>query len=392
MQLRKLLLPGLLSVTLLSGCSLFNSEEDVVKMSPLPKVENQFTPSTAWSTSVGSGIGDFYSNLHPTFADSVVYAADRNGTVKALNADSGKEVWSVNLAEKDGWLSHLPALLSGGLTVSGGHVYVGSEKAQVYALNTNDGSVAWKTRVAGEAVSRPVVSDGMVLIHTGNGQLQALNESDGAVKWTVNLDMPSLSLRGESAPAVAYGAAIVGGDNGRVSAVLMQQGQMIWQQRISQATGPTEIDRLSDVDTTPVVVDGVVYALAYNGNLTALDLRSGQIMWKRELGSVNDFIIDGNRIYLVDQNDRLLALSTDGGVTLWTQSDLLHRLLTSPVLYNGSLVVGDSEGYMHWINPQDGRFVAQQEVDSSGFQTDPVVADGRLLIQAKDGTLYSITR
>lgn len=392
MQLRKLLLPGLLSVSLLSGCSLFNSEEDIVKMSPLPTVENQFTPSTAWSSSVGSGIGDFYSNLHPTFSDGVVYAADREGTVKALNQDDGREVWSVNLSEKDGWLSRTPALLSGGLTVAGGHVYVGSEKAQVYALNTSDGSVAWQTRVAGEALSRPVVSDGMVLIHTSNGQLQALNESDGVIKWTVNLDMPSLSLRGESAPASAYGAAVVGGDNGRVSAVLMQQGQLIWQQRISQATGSTEIDRLSDVDTTPVVVEGVVYALAYNGNLTALDLRSGQIMWKRELGSVNDFIIDGDRIYLVDQDDRLLALSTEGGVTMWTQSDLLHRLLTAPVLYNGSLVVGDSEGYLHWINPQDGRFVAQQKVDSSGFLTEPVVAEGKLLIQSKDGTLYAITR
>ncbi len=99
-----------------------------------------------------------------------------------------------------------------------------------------------------------------------------------------------------------------------------------------------------------VVVNGVVFALAYNGNLTALDLRSGQIMWKRELGSVNDFIVDGNRIYLVDQNDRVMALTIDGGVTLWTQSDLLHRLLTSPVLYNGNLVVGDSEGYLHWID------------------------------------------
>ena len=269
---------------------------------------------------------------------------------------------------------------------------MGSEKAQVYALDAGDGSVVWKTTAAGEVLSRPTVSDGLVLVHTSNGQLQALDENSGVVKWTVNLDMPALSLRGESAPAVAFGAAIVGGDNGRVSAVLMQQGQMIWQQRISQATGTTEIDRLSDVDTTPVIVNGVVYALAYNGNLTALDLRSGQIMWKRELGSVNDFIVDGNRIYIVDQNDRLLALTTDGGVTLWTQSDLLHRLLTSPALYNGSLVVGDAEGYMHWINPEDGRFVAQQKVDSAGFLTEPVVADGKLLIQAKDGTVYAITR
>ena len=392
MQLRKLLLPGLLSVTLLSGCSLFNGEEDVVKMSPLPTVENQFTPTTAWSTSVGNGIGDFYSNLHPALASGVVYAADRHGTVKAVSESDGKEVWSISLAEKAGWFSTSPALLSGGVTVAGAHVYVGSEKAKVYALNTSDGAVAWTTQVAGEALSRPVVSDGLVLIHTSNGQLQALDEGTGTIKWTVNLDMPSLSLRGESAPATAFGAAIVGGDNGRVSAVLMQQGQLIWQQRISPATGPTEIDRLSDVDTTPVIVNGVVYALAYNGNLTAMDLRSGQVMWKRELGSVNDFVVDGNRIYLIDQNDRVLALTTDGGVTLWTQSDLLHRGLTSPVLYNGYIVTGDSEGYMHWINVEDGHFVAQQKVDGSGFLTDPVVADGKLLIQAKDGTLYAITR
>ncbi|AFJ46154.1 outer membrane protein assembly factor BamB [Shimwellia blattae] len=393
MQLRKLLVPGLISLTLLSGCSLFSGEEDVVKMSPLPEVENQFTPNTVWSSSVGSGIGDFYSNLHPAWQDGNVYAADRRGTVKAMSASDGQEIWKVDLSENRGLLSrNAPALLSGGVTVSGGHVYVGSEKAQIYALNIVDGAIAWQTTVAGEAVSRPVASDGLLLVHTSNGMLQALDEASGAIKWTANLDIPALSLRGESAPATAYGAAIVGGDNGRVSAVLMQQGQIIWQQRVSQATGPTEIDRLSDVDTTPVIDNGVVYALAYNGNLTALDLRSGQILWKRELGSVNNFIVDAGRIFLVDQSDRVLSLTTDGGVTMWTQEKLLHRNLTAPVLFNGYLVVADSEGYMHWMNADDGRFVAQQKVDSSGFQTDPVVAGDRVLIQAKDGTLYSISR
>ncbi|BDH44939.1 outer membrane protein assembly factor BamB [Salmonella enterica subsp. enterica serovar Choleraesuis] len=392
MQLRNLFVPGLLTVTLLSGCSLFNSEEDVYKMSPLPEVQNQISPNTLWDTSVGSGIGDFYSNLHPAVQDSVVYAADRKGTVRALNVADGKEVWTVDLSEKTGFFSkNLPALLSGGVTVSGGHVYIGSEKAKVFALNTSDGSIAWQSDVAGEAVSRPTVSDGVVLVHTSNGILQALDENSGAVKWTVNLDMPALSLRGESAPATAYGAAIVGGDNGRVSAVLLQQGQMIWQQRISQATGATEISRLGDVDMTPVIQNGVVYALAYNGNLTALDLRSGQIMWKRELGSVNDLIVDGNNIYVVDQNDRVMAMTTDGGVTLWTQNDLAHRNLTAPALYNGYLVVGDAEGYLHWINNSDGRFVAQEKLDSSGLQTEPVVAEGKLFIQAKDGTLYAIS-
>ncbi|MBC2650021.1 PQQ-binding-like beta-propeller repeat protein, partial [Citrobacter braakii] len=115
------------------------------------------------------------------------------------------------------------------------------------------------------------------------------------------LDTPSLSLRGESAPAAAYGAAIVGGDNGRVNAVLISQGQLIWQQRISQVTSSTEIGRLNDVDTTPVISDGVIYAIAYNGNLVALDMRSGQILWKRDLGSVNEMVVYGDQIYMVDQ-------------------------------------------------------------------------------------------
>ncbi|PWC18788.1 outer membrane protein assembly factor BamB [Brenneria corticis] len=393
MQLRKTLLVGLVSVALLNGCSLFNSEEDVVTMSPLPTVENQFTPTKAWSRSVGSGIGEFYSNLHPAWQGDRVFAADRRGTVKALDLNDGSEIWRADLSEKTGFLSrNTPALLSGGVAVSGNHVYVGSERAQVFALNAEDGTPVWQTKVAGEALSRPVISDGVVLIHTSNGLLQALNESDGAIKWTVNLDMPTLSLRGESAPTTAFGAAIVGGDNGRVNAVLINEGQLIWQQRISQPSGATEIDRLNDVDTTPVIVGEVVYALGYNGNLTALDLRSGQILWKRELGSVHDFIVDGDRIYLVDQSDRVVALNTNGGASLWRQSDLLHRNLTAPVLYNGYLVVGDTEGYLHWLNTSDGRFVVQQKVDGSGFLSKPVIASDKLLIQAKNGEVYAFTR
>ncbi|ERT11543.1 outer membrane protein assembly factor BamB [Photorhabdus temperata subsp. temperata] len=390
MQLRKTLLVGLVASVLLAGCS---SEQDTVTMSPLPQVENQFSPRAVWDKSVGDGVGRYYSHLTPTWQGSVVYVADRHGIVKALDIDSGKEVWSVNLAEKAGFLSsRIPALLSGGLTVAGNHLYVGTERAKVIALNTEDGQIAWESEVAGEALSRPVVSDGLVLIHTSNGMLQALNESDGKVQWSVNMDTPSLSLRGESAPAVAYGAAIVGGDNGRVNAVLISQGQLIWQQRISQVTSSTEIGRLSDVDTTPVISEGVIYAIAYNGNLVALDMRSGQILWKRDLGSVNEMVVSGDRIYIVDQNDRVMSLRQSDGVTLWTQTKLQHRNLTAPEMYNGYLVVGDSEGYLHWLNMDDGKFVAQHKVDSSGLMSRPVIASDKLMVQAKDGTVYLFTR
>ncbi|WFQ79841.1 outer membrane protein assembly factor BamB [Xenorhabdus sp. SF857] len=390
MQLRKTLLVGLVASVLLAGCS---SEQDTVTMSPLPKVENQFKPRIVWDKSVGSGTGKYYSHLSPTWQGSTAYVADRHGVVKAFDIDSGKEIWATDLSEKAGLLSsRLPALLSGGLTVSGDRLYVGTEQAKVIALDTTNGKVEWESTVAGEALSRPVVSDGFVLIHTGNGMLQALNETDGSIAWSVNMDTPSLSVRGESAPAVAYGAAIVGGDNGRISAVLLSEGQLIWQQRISQVTGSTEIDRLNDVDMSPVISDNVIYAIAYNGNLVAMDMRSGQIIWKRDLGSVHDMVVTDSNIFIVDQDDRILSLRKSDGVTLWSQNDLMHRNLTAPEMYNGYLVVGDAEGYLHWLNMADGKFVAQNKVDSSGLLSRPVVASDKLMLQAKDGTVYLYTR
>ncbi|HGY3146143.1 TPA: outer membrane protein assembly factor BamB [Morganella morganii] len=390
MQLRKTLLVGLVASVLLAGCS---SEQDTIVMSPLPEVTSQFTPETVWDKSVGDGIGKYYSHLSPAWEGSSVYAADRNGLVKSLDADSGVEIWSVNLAEKTGFLSaNIPAMLSGGLTVSGEHVYVGTERGTLIALNANDGEIAWTANAGGEVLSRPEVSDGLVLVHTGNGLLQAFDTASGEQRWSLNLDTPSLSVRGESAPAVAMGAAFVGGDNGRVSAVMLGQGQIIWQQRISQTTGTTEISRLNDVDMTPVVADGRVYAIAYNGNLVAMDMRSGQILWKRDFGSVNELVLDGESLYVVDQNDNIYGLRAADGVTMWSQDKLLHRNLSAPELFNGYLVVGDGEGYLHWLDTSNGQFVAQNKLNSSGILSRPSIAGDKLMVQARDGRLYLLRR
>ncbi|WP_341270708.1 outer membrane protein assembly factor BamB [Morganella morganii] len=390
MQLRKTLLVGLVASVLLAGCS---SEQDTIVMSPLPEVTSQFTPETVWDKSVGDGVGKYYSHLSLAWEGSSVYAADRNGLVKALDTDSGVEIWSVNLAEKTGFLSaDIPAMLSGGLTVSGEHVYVGTERGTLIALNANDGEIAWTANAGGEVLSRPEVSDGLVLVHTGNGLLQAFDTASGEQRWSLNLDTPSLSVRGESALAVAMGAAFVGGDNGRVSAVMLGQGQIIWQQRISQTTGTTEISRLNDVDMTPVVADGRVYAIAYNGNLVAMDMRSGQILWKRDFGSVNELVLDGESLYVVDQDDNVYGLRAADGVTMWSQDKLLHRNLSAPEIFNGYLVVGDGEGYLHWLDTSNGQFVAQNKLNSSGILSRPSIAGDKLMVQARDGRLYLLRR
>ncbi len=385
----KKLCATVLAVSLLSGCSLFG-DDDVVKMSPLPQVENQINVQKMWSTSIGDGAGKIYSLLQPAYANGIVYAADRDGTVKAINSASGKVVWKVNLSDKTGFFSsNQPAQLSGGVTYSDNTLYVASEKAQLYALNSSDGSLLWRVTVSGEVLAQPAVGENTVLVNTSNGYLQALNAETGVTKWTINLGMPLLALRGDSTPVIAHGAAVVGSNTGRVSAVLLNQGQYIWQQRIAKPGGSTEISRLSDVDATPLIVEEIVYATAYNGYLVAIDLRTGQPIWQKDFGTVLDMVAENEKLFIVTNNDTVIALNRITSEVLWSQDKLLHRGLTAPVIYGEQLVIGDSEGYLHWLSKRDGHFVAQNKVSGSGLLAGPIVAGSQLMIQANNGTLYS---
>ncbi|MGP1952827.1 MAG: outer membrane protein assembly factor BamB [Arsenophonus sp. ET-KM2-MAG3] len=392
MHFSRTFLISFLILTLLIGCS---TEKDFIMTPLLPKINNQFTPSIIWHHSIGNGSGKYYSQLSPIYNDSIVYAADRKGIVKSMDATSGKILWSINLSEQIGFLKvNLSTVLSSGLTISGDKLYIGTEIGKVIALSKINGKIIWEKDVAGEVLSQPVVSDGILLVHTSNGVLQALDSQTGQNKWNINLDISTLSIRGKSTPAIAYGIVIIGSDTGRITAIMLDQGQIIWQQYISKIYGITEIDRLHDIDITPVIDinSGTIFVIAYNGDLVAIDIHSSKIIWKCSIGSVNNIIISNNIIYLVDQNNYMLAIYKNNGVILWTQNALSDRNLTAPIIYDGYLVVGDQNGYLYWLNIHNGRFVAYNKLDNSGLHSRPVIAGDKLLIQSKNGTIYLIKR
>ena len=374
----------------LVGCSLFGKEEEIVQVSPSPTVSNQFSVQQVWRNST-SGNTHIYSLLGPVNYDNAIYVASRSGQVKAIDLSNGHTIWDKNLSQST-LFSSKTALFSGGVSADDKYVYIGSERAVVYALDRNDGNVIWEKPVRGEVLARPVSSADKLIIHTANGNLQALNRNTGADEWDVMLEVPPLSLRGNSTPTIAHGAAIFGDDTGHVNAYYINNGQLIWQQRISQPSGSTEIAKLNDVDSTPVIEGNLAYAIGYNGNVVALDLSNGQIVWRKEMGSTHSFVVDSQQLFVVDQNDNVRAVSKNGGAILWTQASLLHRQLTDPVIYENYIVVGDFEGYLYWLDKDNGEIVAKTQVSSSGLISKPLVVDNKIVVQAKNGDIYAFTK
>ena len=374
----------------LVGCSLFGKEEEIVQVSPSPTVNNQFSIQQVWRNST-AGNTHIYSLLGPINYDNAVYVASRSGQVKAVDLSNGHTIWDKNLSQST-LFSSKTALFSGGVSADDKYVYIGSERAVVYALDRNDGNVIWEKPVRGEVLARPVSSADKLIIHTANGNLQALNRNTGADEWDVMLEVPPLSLRGNSTPTIAHGAAIFGDDTGHVNAYYINNGQLIWQQRISQPSGSTEIAKLNDVDSTPVIEGNLAYAIGYNGNVVALDLSNGQIVWRKEMGSTHSFVVDSQRLFVVDQNDNIRSVSKNGGTILWTQAGLLHRQLTDPVIYENYIVVGDFEGYLYWLDKDNGEIVAKTQVSSSGLISKPLVVDNKIVVQAKNGDIYAFTK
>jgi outer membrane protein assembly factor BamB len=389
MKLSKYLFTGVFMFSL-AGCSLFGGEEEVVQISPSPTVNNQFYIQQLWRNST-LGNTHIYSLLGPINYNNIIYVASRSGQVKAIDSTTGNTIWDVDISEST-LFSSKTALLSGGVNADDKYVYVGSERAKVYALDRSNGKVVWEKNVKGEVLARPVSSENKLIVYTANGTVQGLNRDTGEEIWDINLEVPALSLRGNSTPTIAHGAAIFGDDNGRVNANFIKNGQLIWQQRISQPSGSTEIAKINDVDATPVVEGNLVYCVGYNGYVVALDLSNGHIVWRKQLGSTHTLAIDSQRLFLVDQDDNVQALSKKDGTILWTQSGFLHRQLTDPVIYDNYIVVGDFQGYLYLLNIENGELAAKTHVSSSGLLSTPLVVDNKIIVQVKNGDIYTFIK
>ncbi|CAM3843302.1 MULTISPECIES: outer membrane protein assembly factor BamB [Pseudoalteromonas] len=377
-----------LCMATLVGCSSSDEEELV-----LPEIVNQFETDIVWQESIGDGVEHYFSRLTPAVYKDRVFVASRDGEVEALSLANGDTIWETDIRENSSfwpWESDISAKLSGGILQAYGKIFIGSEHGYLLALDRETGDIVWRKKVPGEVLAKPAAGDGLIYVNLGSGKLLALHPDTGEERWSHEQEVPALTLRGQSSPIVANGGVLIGLETGKLSVLISDSGYSAWSAEIATPKGSSEFERLVDVDTQPLISGPYAYAIAYNGNLAAVDIRSGNVVWKREYSSYREIAMDAQTIYVVDSEGVVYGLDKTSGIERWSQPALRGWYLTGPAVAGNYLAMGDQEGNLHWLNKESGELVSREDFDSSGFFIEPVVADDKLILYTRDGEVSAV--
>jgi outer membrane protein assembly factor BamB len=367
-------------LVLLSGCSLFSAKDNADPPAELVDFEPVFEVETLWRTSV-AGMHDQFLKLRPVVQDDSLYMADADGEVLAVDRHTGEVRWR----------KETEAPLSGGPGLGAGLVLVGSAEAELIALDTEQGEERWRQRVSSEVLSSPAGASGVVVVKSIDGRITAMNAGSGEKRWHFDQSTPVLTLRGSSSPLVRDGRVIVGFANGKLVGLALDSGKPIWDTVIATPRGRSELERVVDIDADLVLVEGVVYGAAFQSQLAALSASTGVVLWRRELSSYAGLDADWRQVYVTDDEDHIWCLDATNGATLWQQQQLHARRLSAPaIVMNDYLVVGDLEGYLHWLAMDDGRMLARVRVGSERIRAKPLVVDDTVYVLNDDGRLAAL--
>ena len=390
----------------LSGCSTVTdwfADEEELEIRRLKPIDEKFSLDINWERDIGDGVDHYFSRLRPVYAYGKLFAADRHGVVVAMEPSTGNVLWEKDFAtfKNEGMLSPVTKLWRkgetariGGISVAEKRVFIGTENGYVAALDIDTGELLWDATVPGEILAAPAVDAGILVVNTGASSLFGFSTRTGEQLWRHEGDTPPLTLRGISGPIASNGGVIVGTATGKVQVNLIETGVLAWETVVATPSGATELERIVDIDTTPVLFGGTIYTVSYNGTLAAVELRTGRVVWKREYASYRNLSVDGNNIFVVDNKSNVYALDRRNGVELWSQGALKQRSLTSATPVGDHIVVGDNWGFMHWIEQETGQIVAR--IDIGGDDEDdaifaaPLKVDDAVIAVTRNGVIASV--
>lgn len=380
------ILLGILLGTLfaLGGCaSTDESKPDWagVKGSAEPAKLVDFKQTARFEVRWQSDIGDQGPDLLQTaLTKDAIYSATGKGSLLRLDRATGKQVWRIDTG----------IVVSGGVSSGDGMVFVGGNKGDVLAYG-EDGKLKWKSLVSSEVLSVSQVADGMVMVRSGDGRIAGLNAADGKRVWMYERSTPALVVRSHAGVAIQRGVAFAGFSAGKLAAIRIKDGEVLWEAQVSQPRGNTELERISDITSDPVVDDEQVCAVSFQGHVACFDTAQGNQLWSRDISSYTGLMVLRKYIYLSDASGSVIALDKTNGSTAWKNGDLLFRRVTAPNASGKFVVVGDFEGYLHGLNLDDGSFAARIKLDGGAIVATPIEMDDGLLVRTRGGELYSLS-
>lgn len=367
---------------MIAGCGIIDKirgKDDALeplKPNPLPSIEREVTIERAWSYSIGGGD----PGLTPALGPGAVFVAGPDGRVAALDRATGSVQWR----------KELDIEISGGVGTGEGLVMVGGLGGEVVALERSDGTEVWRTRVASEVLAPPGATSGVVIVRTIDGGVTGLSTTSGEERWKIQRDEPILTLRGISPPLLDRDVAVLGYSDGKIAAVNATSGATLWEIPVARPSGTNEVERMIDVDATPLLIDNALYAVSFQGSVTAYEVGTNRTLWSSEMSSYTDFTADADNLYISDSLGRVHALDRFTGDEKWVQDQLLRRRLSGPAVVGDYVVAGDYKGYLHVMNKSDGRLVGRREF-SDRISVQPLAVDNRLLVLTEGGRLSAVS-
>lgn len=381
---------ALSSLVVLAGCH--NKKKDNIE--PPTPLAKDFKPTVKvtelWTARVGDGAGVTGVRMRPDVVDGVLYAASTDGHITAFDAATGKKLWSKD-SKTHGWFGwgdkkRKDAFYAGGPTVADGLLVIGTLDGHVYALDAKDGAPRWEANVGSEVITAPTMVKGMVFVRTQDGRIYALDSSTGERRWVYDQgNVPLLSVRGNGGLLAVNGVIFFSSDDGKLVALRQDTGEKLWEQKLASGEGRTDIERLDDADGS-VVLDGTtLYGAAYHGNIVAVDGPSGRPLWNHPFSTFGSLDVNGNAIYGVNDQSQVWAFDKSSGTDLWKNDALKYRWLTSPSVQGNYVVVGDIEGYVHWLQTGDGALAARERLSKKPIRAQPVVVGDTVYVEDVKG-------